>query len=113
MTSSGNVKNTYVGTRYLPYFFTEYGAMMLFGFQKSEITAKINVSIINTFVNLKKYISNESLELKYINNIVFKLDERVSPLENTFSTFDTFSNELFFERQIYDAHTLFLDILIS
>lgn len=43
----------------------------------------------------------------------YKLDERVSLLENTFSKFDTFSNELFFDGQIYNTHSLLLDIFNS
>ena len=96
--------------KYLPYVFTEHGIMMLSGLLKSDIAAKVNVSIINAFVKMRKYISNNLIEQKYINNMVFKLDERVSVLENTFSRFDTFSNELFFEGQIFDAHSLLLDI---
>lgn len=38
---------------------------------------------------------------------------RLLPCENTFSKFDTFSNELFFEGQIWDAHSLLLDIFNS
>ncbi len=45
--------------------------------------------------------------------MVFKLDERESLLENTFPGFNTFSNELFFDGQIYDAHSLLLDIFNS
>ena len=45
--------------------------------------------------------------------MVFNLDERVSLLENTFSKFVTFSNELFFDGQIWDAHSLLLDIFNS
>ena len=45
--------------------------------------------------------------------MVLKHDERISLLETTFSKFDTFSNELFFEGQIYDAHSLLLDIFNS
>ena len=66
--------------------------MMLSGLLKSDIAAKVNVAIINAFVKMKRYISNELLEQKYINNMVYKLDERVSLPENTFSKFDTFSN---------------------
>ena len=42
--------------------------------------------------------------------MVLKHDERISLLESTFFKFSTFSNELFFEGQIYDAHSLLLDI---
>jgi len=96
--------------KYLPYVFTEHGVMMLSGLLKSDIAAKVNVLIIKAFVKMRRYISNELLEQKYINSMVFKLDERVSLLENTFSLFDTFSNELFFGGQIYDAYSLLLDI---
>ena len=65
---------------------------------------------MNAFVTMRKFISSNLLEQKYVNNMVFKLDERVSLLENTFSKFDTFSNEIFFEGQIYDAYSLLLDI---
>ena len=42
--------------------------------------------------------------------MVLKHDERIALLESTFSKFDSVSNELFFEGQIYDAHSLLLDI---
>ena len=68
---------------------------------------------MDAFVAMRKYISNELLEQRYINKMVFNLDERVSLLENTFSKFETFNNELFFDGQIYDAHSLLLDIFNS
>ena len=58
---------------------------------------------MNAFVTMRKYISNNLLEQRYINNMMFEHDERISLLEDTFSKFDTFSNEIFFEGQIYDA----------
>lgn len=96
--------------KYLPYVFSEHGVMMLSGLLKSDIAAK-DISIIKAFVKMRRYISNELLEQKYINSMVFKLDEKVSFLENAFSDFDTFSNELFFDGQIYDAYSLLLDLL--
>ena len=108
--SSLDKKNTYGGIRYLPYVFTEHGVMMLSGLLKSEIAARVNVSIINAFVKMKKYISNNLLTLNNHSNMLIDHEERIKVLENTFSKFDTFSNELFFEGQIYDAHSLLLDI---
>lgn len=101
------------GRRYNPRVFTEQGVAMLSTILKSSTATKISIAIMNAFVVMKKYISNELLEQKYINTMVYKLDERVSLLENTFSKFDTFSNELFFDGQIYDAHSLLLDIFNS
>ena len=109
-TLNSELKGRGYNVKYLPYVFTEHGVMMLSGLLKSEIAAKVNVTIINAFVSMRKYISNNLLEQKYINNMVLKHDERITLLENTFSKFDTFSNELFFEGQIWDAHSLLLDI---
>lgn len=110
-----NERNYYYhgGSRYLPYVFTEHGIMMLSGLLKSDIAAKVNISIINAFISMKKYISNELLEQKYINNLVFKHEEDIKLLQNTFTKFETFSNEIFFEGQIYDAYSLLLDIFNS
>lgn len=86
--------------KYLPYLFTEYGITRLAGLLKSEIAVQASLRIVDTFIAMKKYISNELLEQGYINKMVFNLDERVSLLENTFSKFNSFSNELFFDGQI-------------
>lgn len=101
------------GTRYLPYVFTEHGIMMLSGLLKSEVAARINIAIINAFVKMKKYISNNLLTLNNHSNMLIDHEERIKILETAFSKFDTFSNELFFEGQIYDAHSLLLDIFNS
>ena len=62
---------------------------------------------------MRKYISNNLLEQNYIKDMVIRQDEEIKILENTFSKFDTFSNEIFFEGQIWDAHSLLLDIFNS
>ena len=99
-----------IGLRKKPYVFTEQGVAMLSVLLKSEAAIKTSIFIMNAFVTMRKYISNNLLEQKYVNNMVFEHDERVSLLEDTFSKFDTFSNEIFFEGQIYDAYSLLLDI---
>lgn len=112
-TLKSEVKGRGYNMKYLPYVFTEHGVMMLSGLLKSEIAAKVNVSIINAFVKMKKYISNNLLTLNNHSHMLIDHEDRIKVLENTFSKFDTFSNELFFEGQIYDAHSLLLDIFNS
>ena len=99
-----------IGLRKKPYVFTEQGVAMLSALLKSETAIKTSISIMNAFVTMRKYISNNLLEQKYINNMVLEHDERIKLLEDTFSKFDTFSNEIFFEGQIYDAYSLLIDI---
>ena len=96
--------------RLASFVFTEYGVTMLAGLLKSEVAVQASLRIVDAFIAMKKYISNELIEQRHINKMVYKLDERVSLIENTFSKFDTFSNEIFFDGQIYDAHSLLLDI---
>ncbi|MGN1342554.1 MAG: ORF6N domain-containing protein, partial [Bacilli bacterium] len=109
-TSSHNKENYHGGNRYLPYVFTEQGIAMLSSVLKTPVAEKVSINIMRAFIAMRKYISSNLLEQKYVNNMVFELDERVSLLENTFSKFDTFSNEIFFEGQIYDSYSLLLDI---
>ena len=59
--------------RKLPYVFTEQGVAMLSAIIKSDIAVKTSIQIMNAFVKLRKYVSNELIEQKYINNLcIFK-----------------------------------------
>ena len=76
--------------KYLPYVFTEQGIAMLATVIHTDVASNISVQIMRVFVAMRKFISSNLLEQKYVNNMVFELDERVSLLENAFSKFDTF-----------------------
>ncbi len=104
-TRGGRYKN--------PRVFTEQGVAMLSTILKSSVATRTSIAIMDAFVEMRKYISNNLLEQNYINKMVLKHDEEIKLLQDTFSKFDTFSNELFFEGQIYDAHSLLLDIFNS
>lgn len=104
-TRGGRYKN--------PRVFTEEGVAMLSTILKSSVATRTSIAIMDAFVTMRKYISKNLLEQDYINKMVLKHDERIALLESTFSKFDTISNELFFDGQIYDAHSLLLDIFNS
>ena len=104
-TRGGRYKN--------PRVFTEQGVAMLSTILKSSVAIKVSISIMDAFVSMKKYISNNLLEQNYIKDMVIRHDEEIKLLQNTFSKFDTFSNEIFFDGQIWDAHSLLLDIFNS
>ena len=101
------------GVRKLPYVFTEHGVIMLSSVIKSDVAAKTNVAIMDAFVAMKKYISSNLLEQRFINNMVLEHDNDIKLLKESFSKFDSMSNEIFYEGQIYDAYSLLLDILNS
>ena len=54
--------SSYGGRRYLPFAFTEQGIAMLSSVLKSEIAVEINISIMRTFVAIRKFAS-EYIEL--------------------------------------------------
>ena len=100
-------------TKYLPYVFTQEGVSMLATVLKTEVAAEVSVKIMRTFVAMRKYISNNLLEQKYINNQVMKNTEDIKLLQDSFSKFEEKKkvNEIYFKGQIYDAYSKILDIL--
>ena len=98
--------------KYLPTVFTEQGIYMLATILKSKIATDTTIAIMDAFVLMKKYISNDLVEQKYVNKLVYNLDDRVSLLEASFSEINNKEkvNPLFFEGQIYDAYSLLKNI---
>ena len=43
--------------KYLPYVFTEYGISMLAGLLKSQTAVYASIKIVNTFIEMRKFIS--------------------------------------------------------
>ena len=66
---NGTLKNTRGhNIKYLPYVFTEQGVSMLATTLKTEIATRVSIKIMRTFVALRKFVSNDLIEQKYINN---------------------------------------------
>ena len=96
--------------KYLPRVFTEQGVAMLATILKSNIAAKVSINIMDAFVLMRKYISNNLIEQNYINELVLKDSKRIDLIELTLSNFKEKRNHLFFEGQVYDAYSLLVDI---
>ena len=81
---------------------------MLSGLLKSDIAVKVNIQIINAFVYMRKYISKD-----LNNNILINHENRILKLEESFNKLNnnTKVNTVFYDGQIYDAYSLFMDIL--
>ncbi len=111
LNKSGNQRGKNI--KYLPYVFTEHGIMMLSGLLKSDVASKVNILIINAFVQLRKYTSSNLIEQKYINNLVIKDNERINLLEESFSKLEKKEkvNEIYFNGQIYDAYSKIIEIM--
>ena len=95
--------------KYLPYVLTEQGIMMLSGLLKSDIAVKVNIQIIDAFVKMRRYFANTTSN----NEILINHENRILRLEKTFDKLNEKKekNKIFFEGELYDAYSLFLDIL--
>ena len=80
------------GTRYLPFAFTEQGVAMLSGILKSEQAVAVNIAIMRTFVQMRKFM---------LSNI--ELNQRIEKLERLIvEHIGEYSEEI---KDIYEALT--------
>ena len=94
-------------SRTLPYAFTEQGVAMLASILRTKVAAEVSVNIMRAFVLMKKYISDNLLEQRYINNQVFKNTEDIKLLQESFNKLSEKrkNTDIFFNGQIYDAYS--------
>ena len=92
-TRGGRYKN--------PRVFTEQGVAMLATILKSKIATEVSIRIMDAFVSMRKYISTNLIEQKYINNLVIEDNKRINLLEESFTKFEEQkkTNETYFDGQ--------------
>ena len=92
--------------------YTEQGIAMLSTILKSKVAVETSIRIMDAFVKMRKIISSNLIEQKYINELVIKDNERINLLEESFSKLEEKEkiNHIFYEGQIYDAYSLLIDI---
>ena len=106
LNKSNNLRGQHY--KYLPYVLTEQGIMMLSGLLKSDIAVKVNIQIIDAFVKMRRYFSNNF----NTNELLLNHENRIQLLENTLDSFkEQKIKKIFFEGQIYDAYSILIDIL--
>jgi len=108
------------GRRYNPRVFTEQGVAMLATILKTKVAIQTSIQIMDAFVMMRKYMSNELLDQQYIKNILLKhenklmeLDDSVLLLQKTFDKLESkeLLNQIYFDGEIYDAYSKILDIM--
>ena len=101
-TRGGKYKN--------PRVFTEQGMAMLSTILKSKVATETSIRIMDAFVYMRKYISNNFYKNE---KILINHENRILMLEESFDKLNEKQkiNTLFYEGQIYDAYSLLMDIL--
>jgi hypothetical protein len=68
------------GSRTLPYAFTEQGVAMLSSVLKSKRAIDINIAIMRTFVNIRKFVSSYDGLARQIAEMEKKYDKKISTI---------------------------------
>ncbi len=103
-------------SKYLPYVFTEHGITMLAGLLKSEIAIKVNINIVNAFIEMRKFIINNNNILNRLITAEYKLLEHDKKFDEVFNELqnnkeETITSKIFYNGQIYDAYSLIIKII--
>lgn len=82
--STSSLEKNYGGRRYGIRVFTEQGIAMLATILKTSVATKVSIQIMDAFVAMRKYISSNLIEQKYINNLVIEHDSEIKILQESF-----------------------------
>jgi len=82
---------------------------------RTSVAEEVSIAIMDAFVEMRKYISTNLIEQRYINSQVLKNTENIKLLQDSFNKFEEKRkvNEIYFEGQIYDAYSKIVDIFKS
>ena len=103
--------------KYLPYVFTEQGVSMLSAVLKSQTAIEVSIKIIDTFVEMRKFISlNANIFQRFE-----RVEQRLSLHDEQFNKiFEAIENNevqqkqhIFYDGQIFDAYLFVSDIIKS
>ena len=104
--------------KYLPYVFTEQGLAMLSAVLRSDVAIQVSISIMKSFVEMRRFISNNALLFERISNVELKqleyqkqTDEKLEQIFEYISEHEESSQKVFFDGQIYDAFSLIVSLI--
>ena len=107
------------GRRYLPYVFTEQGVSMLSAVLNSPTAIEMSIKIINTFVNMRRFLSEngqifQRLDIIEKRQIAFesKADDKFNALFNALEDKSIKATQgIFFDGQVFDAYVFVADLI--
>lgn len=69
--------------RYNIRVFTEQGVAMLAIILKTKVATEVSIQIMDAFASIRKNISNNLIEQKYINDLALEHDKRIKALKDS------------------------------
>ena len=89
-------------SKYLPYAFTEQGVEMLSAVLHSDRAVDISIKIINTFIEMRKFLNSKGQVFERLTNVEYKLIEHEKKFDTIFNQLQQEENikqKIFFEGQ--------------
>lgn len=111
---SPSSNNNYGGRRYMPYVFTEQGIAMLSAVLKSDIAVEVSVKIMNSFVEMRRFLlSNQELfsRLDRIEIKQLETDRKFEEVFNYIAANTEIKQNIFYDGQIYDAFSFIVGLI--
>ena len=102
------------GRRYMPYVFTEQGIAMLSAVLKSDVAVDVSIKIMNSFVEMRKFLLSNKEMFARIDRVELKQLETDKKFEEVFEYIGTnteVKQNIFFDGQIYDAFSFIVGLV--
>lgn len=103
--------------KYLPYAFTEQGVSMLSAVLKSDTAIQTSIKIINSFVQMRKFLFDNASIFQRFSQLEQKLLTHEDNFEKIFKAIEQKqikqTQGIFYDGQIYDSYSFISDLLRS
>ncbi len=103
--------------KYLPYVFTEQGVSMLSAVLRSDTAIQVSIKIIDTFVEMRKFISQNALIFQRLDSLEHKQLQTDSKIDVILDAIEDKSikakSGIFYDGQMFDAYVFVCDIIKS
>ena len=122
---TSSIDNNYGGRRYMPYAFTEQGIAMLSSVLRSDAAIQVSIRIMDTFVEMRKYLAYAPFLLDKIYNVEkrqieseikrsefeMKTESQFEQIFDYIASHEESNQKIFFDGQIFDAFSLIADLM--
>ena len=104
-----------MGLRKAPFAFTEQGVSMLSAVLRSETAIRVSIQIMNAFVEMRKFVSNNAGLFQRLDKMEVKQIEADQKFEQIFRALESREQQpekgIFFEGQVFDAYAFVSGII--
>ncbi|WP_455009847.1 ORF6N domain-containing protein [Oribacterium sinus] len=97
-----------------PYAFTEQGIAMLSAVLKSDIAVEVSIKIMNSFVEMRKFLLSNKEMFARLDRVELKqleTDQKLEEVFNYIATNTEVKQNIFFDGQIYDAFSFIVGLV--